>query len=96
MWLKLGQNRRSPVKNQFTHSDSSSIADEKWSKNDDDLMHPDRVIASQSSNKVLISAFLIILHCNNSVKARSHDPILGSENWKLVFRRSDFKVPFLW
>ena len=24
------------------------------------------------------------------------DPIFGSENWKQAFRRSDFKVPFLW
>ena len=36
------------------------------------------------------------------LKARSHDPadfkdpILGSENWKQAFRRSDFKAPFLW
>ena len=24
------------------------------------------------------------------------DPILGSESWKQAFRRSDFKIPFLW
>ena len=24
------------------------------------------------------------------------DPILGSKNWKQAFRRSHFKVPFLW
>ena len=29
------------------------------------------------------------------VKAHSHDPIFGSENWKQAFIRSDFKVPFL-
>ena len=27
---------------------------------------------------------------------RFKDPILGSENWKQVFRGSDFKVPCLW
>ena len=43
-WLKSGQNWGSLIKNQFTHSNSSSNADEKWSKNDDNLMHPDRVI----------------------------------------------------
>ena len=47
------------IKNQFTHSDSSSSAEEKWSKNDDELMHPNRVIAPQSSNKVLASVFPI-------------------------------------
>ena len=36
-----------------------------------------------------------------SINARSQDPILGvpilgPENWKQVFKRSDFKVPFLW
>ena len=43
--------------------------------------------------------YLFYFYCvayETSVKARSHDPILGSENWKQVFRRSDFKVPFLW
>ena len=35
------------------------------------------------------------------IKTPSHDPffkdpILGSENWKQAFRRSDFEVPFLW
>ena len=30
------------------------------------------------------------------VKSRSHDTILGSENWKQTFIWSDFKVPFLW
>ena len=24
------------------------------------------------------------------------DPIFGSKNWKQAFRRSNFKVPFLW
>ena len=24
------------------------------------------------------------------------DPIFGFKNWKKAFRRSDFKVPFLW
>ena len=48
------------MKNQFTHSDSSSNAGEKCSKNDDDL-HPNRAIVAKSYNKVLTRAFLINL-----------------------------------
>ena len=59
MRLKLCQNRRHPLKNQFTPSDSALNADEKWSKKQGDLMRPDRVIATQRSKKVLTSAFPI-------------------------------------
>ena len=37
----------------FIQSDSESNADQKWAKHHDDLMHPYRVIAPQSSKKVL-------------------------------------------
>ena len=37
-------NLKNSIKDQFTHSSSSSNAD--------DLMHPDRIIAPQNSNKV--------------------------------------------
>ena len=36
---RCGSNLRSPIKNQFTHSDSASNVDEKWPRNNDDLMH---------------------------------------------------------
>ena len=52
MWLKLGQNSRSSIKNQLTQTDSALNADQKLSKNHDDLMLPDRVIGTQSSKKV--------------------------------------------
>ena len=60
MWLKLGRNGKSLIKDLFTHWSSFSNADEKWSKIDRDLMHPNKVIAPQSFSKVLTkSAFLI-------------------------------------
>ena len=43
-----------------SYTDGSSNADQKWPRNDDDLMHPNRVYtAPQSSSKVLTSAFLV-------------------------------------
>ena len=56
LWLKLSENRRSSVKNQFAHYDSALKADEKWSKNhhDDDLSYPAGVIASQKSKSANI------------------------------------------
>ena len=53
MLLELGENWKSQIKGQFTQFSSPSNDDEKWSKNNDDLMHPDRVIATQISKKVL-------------------------------------------
>ena len=47
-----GENRRSSVKNRFTHSYRASNVDEKWSKNQDDLMPPQSAIAPQSSETV--------------------------------------------
>ena len=52
-WFKLDKNGRSSIKNQLTQTDSALNADPKLSKNHSDLMLPDRVIATQSSKKVL-------------------------------------------
>ena len=48
---------KSSVKSQFTHSGSALKVDDKWSKNHGDLSYPGRVNASQSSEKVMTSAF---------------------------------------
>ena len=41
------------MKNQFAYSDSALNVDEKWSKNNNDLMRPCGVVAPQSPKKVL-------------------------------------------
>ena len=38
MWLKLGQNSRSSIKNRLTQTDSALNADQKLSKNEGDPM----------------------------------------------------------
>ena len=47
MWFKFGKSRRSSIKNQLTQTYSALNADEKLSKNYDDLMLSDKVIANQ-------------------------------------------------
>ena len=44
MWFKLSKNWRRSIKNLLTQSDGALNADQKWSKNYDDLMHAYRVI----------------------------------------------------
>ena len=45
MWFKLGKNQTSLIENQFTQSDSALNADQQWSKNYDNPMHPYGAIA---------------------------------------------------
>ena len=57
--------------------------------------------------KICQTSFNDIVHCSNPLdllqvpllrpftRSDFKDPILGSENWTQVCRRSDFKVPFL-
>ena len=59
MWLKFDQNWRNLIKDHFTHCNSESNADKTWLRKDDELMYPDRLIAPQTFNKVLTSAFVI-------------------------------------
>ena len=47
------QAKRALIKNQFTHFDSASNADEKWLKNHDDLIRPYQAITTQKFKKVL-------------------------------------------
>ena len=56
-WLKLGEYRRSSIKNQFTHSNIATSVDEKCSKNHGDLIRPGNAITRQSSKKVMIRHF---------------------------------------
>ena len=59
---QLSENR-----NQFTHSDSASDADEKWPKNHYDVMLPYKVIAIKSFKKVPSSAFFMNFTLQNSI-----------------------------
>ena len=50
--------------------------------------------SSTSETGLLLSD--LFLKCKGSfTQSDFKDSIIGSENWKKAFRRSDFKVPFL-
>ena len=76
MWLKLGEDWRSPVKNQFIHSDIASNVGEKWSKNYGVLMHPDRVMQLKYPKIAGISIFMFFILQQRSKDAWNHHSTL--------------------
>ena len=61
-------NRRTSIKNHFTHSGNAASVDDKCAKNHCDLIHLYRATGHESSKKVLTKAFSWPLHCNTSVR----------------------------
>ena len=64
MWFKLGKNGRKLIKSQLSQTGSVLDADQKIVKElyHGDTMPPDRVIATQSSKKVLTLGDISIFH----------------------------------